>query len=470
MPSLDNVLKIAAGQYLGDNAEDDGLPWMDHLERSQRPPAGLSEATSALGTALARKDDTSARAVEGEGDTGRSKLDSVLDAQSMHRDSPAPLVSDTSEDLESGSVPITHYLSPSMYSGDSSLQYWWDSRGRSDLSSGSVMNPGEGGIPLEASMPACVVREGGLAKALSGTRVAAKLDSIISMNTHPKRSEIIRRSQQLTPKLESSDEQLQKGVMYFTMRSPSSDSVRNVVLHFLRAPDGSFSDDLMDNHCLVGCDCPAFVFWGPLYYASSHGYLYRDMAAERILPSDAGGAQVPGARLDYYGESSPTAPVVRGQGCTFCKHIYAAYRAARALAYKVNVARLSQEADHVVPGLRTEEQRAEDVHADSYQEFVSFINSGNPGKNLLSSVKRTLEMHGASLEDMDSYITSKWNSLMAQRNYSIMTKLLASYKEAPNQLVYLLQRGLQLSNGKYTEVPAPVLRKAWDLVNGYFED
>lgn len=461
MLSTLNVLNIAASQYLGDNAEDDGLPWMEHLEAEQRknPPAVAPQG--AVGREPTRS---------GEGDTGRSLLDSVSDAKSMSRKVPSPLVSDTSEDLESGSMPITHFMSPSMYSGDSSLQFWWDSRARDDISTGSPLSPGEGGIPLEASLPATLLRIGELSSRLDLVRTAAKLDSIISSNTHPKRADIIKRSQQLTPKLESTDEQLERGILYFTMRSPSSDSARKVVLHFLRAPDGSFSEDLLDNHCLVGCDCPAFVFWGPLYYASSHGYLYRDMAAERILPSGSGGSQVPGARLDYYGESSPTAPVVRGQGCTFCKHVYAAYRAARALAYRVNVARLGQEADHVIPGLRTEEQRAEDVHADSYQDFTSFINSGSPSKDLLSSVKHTIELHGASLEDMDRYITDKWNSLMAQRNYSVMIKLLSSYREAPNQLVYLLQRGLQLSNGKYTEVPSPILRKAWDLVNGYFED
>lgn len=462
MLSAQNVLNIAASQYLGDSTEDDGLPWMEHLEREQRQQPALPTATSCSGTEAPTR--------SGESETGRSLLDSVTDARSMAREAPAPLVSDTSEDLESGSIPITHFMSPSMYSGDSSLQYWWDSRNRSDISTGSPLSPGEGGIPLEASLPATLLGRGVLARLLGSGRTAARLDSIISSNTHPKRSEIVRRSQQLTPKLESSDDQLERGIMYFTMRSPSSDSPRKVVLHFLRAPDGSFSEDLLDNHCLVGCDCPAFVFWGPLYYASSHNYLYRDMASERILPSGVGGAQVPGARLDYYGESSPTAPAVRGQGCTFCKHIYAAYRAARALAYRVNVASLSQEADHVVPGLRTEEQRAKDVHADSYQEFVSFINTGSPSRELLSSVKNTIEMHGATLADMDRYITDKWNSLMAQRSYGVMVQLLGSYKEAPNQLVYLLQRGLQLSNGKYTMVPQPILRKAWDLVNGYFED
>lgn len=469
-------------RYLGQNAEDDGLPWMEHLEKTQEKLPGFSNMVRALAPAVLDEDEDGELSDHNKAqDVGKSLQDDIIDPKSMAREQDGPAVRSDVEDLESGTIPITHFNTPDMYGPNSSLKEWWAAREREDLATGTAFGQQTTGLPVEASVVVPMVHVG------AGTayeeivrpmfsKEAKSLQQIINSNTHTKRSITERRGENLSPQLVSTPDEMKRGILHFKMRTPQSPTERHVVLQFLRKPNGVVSSDpVRENDCLIGCTCPAFLFWGPQYYAVEGQYMYKDLQRETIGTPDGanhGAIVAPGAYVPATGKGKGSPTLARGEGGTFCKHIYAAYLAAKSLSYKIDPAALAEHEESLLDkgedsSLQSEHLDQEMPATSTYQQFQKYVMDPVIPEELKKFVSELHDSHGSNISKLDEFIVSPWNSWMGNQSgeeVAMMLKTMDQWKTAPSVLAYVLKKSVPVVKRAGKSIPPAVLRKAYRIV------
>ena len=480
--------RMVVARYLGHDAEDDGLPWMEHLEETQEAIPGLSGMVRALSSAVPNNpEEETLKDQNTTGDVGKSLQEDIIDPRSMAREQDAPAARSDVEDLESGSIPITHFKDPEMYGEGSSLKYWWDSRERDENNTGTAFGTQLTGLPLEASdisVPMVFVAAGKVGSELgqaSFTKEAKSLQSVISDgSSNHKYQAIVDRAKELTPTLVSSPEDLSRGVLHFSMRSrrdkeDAEKPERHVVMQFLKKPGGVVSSNpVAENDCLIGCTCPAFLYWGPQYYAISGGYIFKDMKREVIgVPGGAQeGTEVPPGVYTPKDdrEKGQHYPVARGVNGTFCKHIYASYLAAKDLAFKIKTSEmLEHEVSAKDLAISEEDLEMEFKGISDYDQFTSFVYRGEIEEDLRKFVDQLHKDQGSNIQFLDSFL-DKWNSWMGSQKapeIDRMLKVMDFWKNAPAVVLYALLKSVPIVRKHKLEIPKPVLRKAFRILQGW---
>lgn len=465
-----DLLKRA--RYLGQDQEDDGLSWMDHLEKSQESDPGIPSAIQALAPAVKEEPEHKSDSNIGQ-QGGKSLQDDIIDPRSMAREQDGPAVRSDVEDLESGDIPITHFKAPEMYGENSSLKYWWDSRERDDNATGTVFGQEYTGLPVEASMKLVTAAFGELVDPDGGIdKLAVSLPQIISENSHKNKGVTIRRAQTITASITSNEDQLSRGLLIFKMQSKGSQETRNTVIQFLKDPNGPGDKSLMEHDCLIGCDCPAFLWWGPMYYANRGNYLF-NLAKQEIIGSPEEGKEglqaVPGAT--YAGSDPNVAPTKRGPNYTFCKHIYKAYQSASRWSFKIDVKRLSGVKEEI--GGQEKEEIRDEFHLDGIgsDSFENFIGKYRPSKDLQDIVDEVMKDHSSDIKKLDDYIVNRWNSAMARgkpEDIRNLVRVMDEWSTAPHIMLYVIQKGREIlrANPKYRNfvIPPEIIHKAKEIV------
>ena len=477
-----------AARYLGQEQEDDGLPWMEHLEKEQKADPSVGSIVQKLDPAVMsgelEKPDSN---VKQQG--GSSLLDGIKDPRSMAREQDGPGPRDDIEDLQSGSVPITHFMDPERYGEGSSMKYWWDSKNRNDNNTGTAFGQEYTGLPIEASL---LMTPEDMNEAMASWGVpgidkqAASLNSIVNASSSQHKLIDITRTKasNIDPVLESSADQVKKGILLFSMKAQTGEGRRFVAVQFLKPTDGKERKSLMDHDCLVACSCPAFLFWGPQYYAITGDYMYKDMAQIAAPPSSGSYTTEihPGTAFVPSGKKKP---VSRGQNYTFCKHIYAVSMKIRAeFVDAIDTSALLGKEEHTGFGAKHDvDLMSEQSNIRSRFDLERAIYGGFDKSNpIIKQLDDYFEKHQATKDGLMEYIRKRWMSLWVTAvsgsdsgaKKSAMDKMISdmdTWATAPQAMLFVMQTAVSMSReGRRSNLmyPHDVLSKAWKIFSGFF--
>jgi hypothetical protein len=301
--------KVVA-KYLGNDEEDLPQSWMENLQdKTEAPTRQRLEAIKQFSEGVQPGPDQLGKDI-GLGDgIGEALIDSVPDAMSLNKSQERPTENHNDQHTPVESQPYW-VDKPTLFEedqgGSNALPMWMKSREHPDDTTGTAFSPSY--MNWQKYVP-------GARCASSFAKEAATIQQIVDGNKHRKRSVFDEESRKVQVNSASSEEQKQKGLFVFKCLSPGSKDQHTSVLQFLKdkgaAPSGPAGKKLVDHEILVGCTCPAFLFWGAQYYAVREKYMYMDMFRPSFVE--------PGDYLEG------KFPAERGKGATYCKHLKAVF-------------------------------------------------------------------------------------------------------------------------------------------------
>lgn len=439
-----NSSRTVVAGYLGLEEGDGGLTWMENAQKAQEPDLGILKNLKSLSKGM--RTDSPSDNRQPDNDSGKSLIDDIQGGLSIPRETDAPMPNKPEESDDSGQ-PTIHFNAPDHYKTNESLKHWWDSRERQDEATGTAFGNQLTGGPVEAS-----------SNTLGLVKVAAKtLNQIIRGNHNHKRLVMIEKGNKLRPKLESTEEQKAKGLYMF--KTTSDDPGRHggkpawtTVVQFLKSSDaGSPAGGkyLVNHNCLVGCDCPAFLYWGAQYYALQGKYMYMDLMRPTIVVPKS---YIPGV----------TEEIARGKDGTFCKHVYAVYQMLMRVEDKPLTEGFESEIVHLSePGYIQEGMRK--LSIGSYEDFRDIIKDGDQLPEVVKEVDRVLESqsHG-NIEEFHQWLDAKWDGEW-RGNVDHKRKVLESVAQSPHLILYILT----YESGHMGSIPEVLIKVGWNLVKRF---
>lgn len=240
-------------------------------------------------------------------------------------------------------------------------------------------------------------------------------------NHHRKRNVFIENARHVSVTMDTRKESLAKGSFVFRCRAPGG-TPHTVAFQFLKKPGSTQGIRLMDHDVLLGCDCNAFDYWGPRYYATTRGYMHRDLFHE------TSGSLAVKEPEDYVPGTPGRGKFGKGKDGTFCKHMVASYAYLKSWidsnADSV-VFNLSESLEGVHESVHSSEMRSwmSDMGVESYKDLEVLFNNGWRDKAKVELIhKRVQKIIGSDRVKMDAAETlmNKWWSYTQEfRNATI---------------------------------------------------
>lgn len=389
------VLKIA-GRYLGDNQEDEGLPWADYVADKTKKEENPGEHL--LLDMVKHAPYAKNKTIDNE-QLGKNLLDGVNDARSIsHNQDVQP--ANNNDDLGEGAgnlMPAEFNWLNKKDLPDDSLRRFWNTKNRPDEATGNPWGSDLYGNDCPQSVTMA-----------SMSKTASKsLHEITIEGESPRARSTMDRGKLLIPKNITSDEDAKKGLYTFTVKSNEE---HKVVIQFLKG-----TGKLSDHPCMIACDCKDFLFGGPQYYAVKGHYMYMPMFRPQLLePRDKenGG---------------------KGKNLTFCEHLYSVVSHLSNLNIDDNYA---EEMEQILPTINVDQYESllSEVPTELKTKFIQFLETKGSGSDLMEKCISKLKEKGFGEYALSDFVKNQFST----SNRSWQRIYLNSLDDSPIVLICLL--------------------------------
>ena len=272
---------------------------------------------------------------------------------------------------------------------------------------------------------------------------AATLNEIVAKHHHKKHTvdSLGAENVHVTWKRSNSAENIKKGFVAFTARSPDSGETHTVYFQFLKDDEEDVTDpdkvkSYADIPVTMACTCESFLFYGAQWYALQGMYMYMPALRRSILPP------VPETRVSR---------VQRGKGLNFrvCKHILACYDIVKQWQIKTifkNFMKYTPLSRIVNP-----QQWKQSFGMDfTYTNIMEYLKKPYPIpiaiKNFYRYKQESPEEKEA-LKALNEYFKDKWS----RKSTGDKLAVLKSYINHPEEIFYFLMREAVEKHGNINE-------------------
>lgn len=397
----------------GGNREQETVPWMDYVEKATEVPAGTSETYQKLLSLAKKNPATTTDYKGGDPQVGPSLIDGVTDGLSVSKTQEAPPANENDSFRSDGDMmsPPSEFNRTSIKEepGQSRDNYFKSLRDRPGEEGGNPWGSNLYGDNTNLSNLEASVKKQAVLKT-----AAKKLNDILDASTHPKTEKFKDNGKRVVPTLAPSTEGSRQGLFNFRVPSEKGKPPYNVTVQFMK-PETPVSS-LFEHPAMVACDCPAFLYWGPQYYAMKGDYMY-----------------TPEFRPKYM---SPRNPEIggRGAGLTFCKHLYAVATHLSALGIDPQKSDETEDEIHKVISDPTLLNLPDVQEIEDRADLMHFISDPSTHSEFRAQALKDLQASGLSEHELINFV----NGPMLKMNDAEAKTFIEGMADATATLLLLL--------------------------------